>query len=267
MSHPYGLIDAAVILLREGLEAMLVMVALLTWLGRSGQSAKRRWLWLGAGAGIVAAAGAGWLIHQVLMQLDPGWDPELLEGVTGLIAAVLLFYVSYWLHRQSTARERQGALQQEVSAALSSDRLLPLVVLAFTATFREGAETLLFYLGIAPSISTVDLWAGFGLGLGILGVIAGLIWGVGLRIPLKPFFRITTAMLYALGFKFLGSGIHALQEANVLPLHSLPSLTSWPSLGFYASWESCCLQLLVIAIGILVIANNARSQATQTDPA
>jgi high-affinity iron transporter len=260
----YTLFDAAAILLREGLEALLVLVALLAFLTKSGNGDKQRWLWIGAGVGILASIATALIINVVFANIASGANRELVEGGTGLVAAAMLFYVSYWLHSKSSLIAWQGYIHNQINTALATNSLISLALLAFLAVYREGAETTLFYIGIAPSISTTDLLLGLGLGVVALIAIAILMLGLGLQIPLKPFFLVTSLLIYYLGFKFVGAGIHALQVAGILPATPasfLPALESW---GLYPTWETTVPQLALL-VGAIAIVLYTRQKALRTE--
>ncbi len=246
----YTFWDAALVLLREGLEALLVLLALVALLSKSGQSAQRQWVWLGGAVGLVAAVLLGLLVKLFFQQLLTHTRQEVLEGITGLVAAGLLFSVSFWLHRRAAIAAWQTFLQEQAQAALARGQIFSLAFLAFTAAFREGAETVLFYVGLAPSLAPKDLWLGIGLGALILGGMAVLLLQVGLKLPLKAFFRGLSLLIFYLGFKFLGSGLHALQAASWLPTTPLAGLPRLRWLGIYPTWQTLLPQLAVLAIAI-----------------
>lgn len=248
----YTMFDAMAIILREGLEALLVITALLTFLKRSGNADKQRWIWMGSAVGIGFSLLVALALQSLFNRISAGQNRELIEGITGLLAAAMLFYVSYWLHNQANLRNWQKYINESVTQALDQGRLMGLATLAFLAVFREGAETAVFYLGIAPSIAMSDLLLGLGLGLAILAVVAGLMFGLGLRLPLRPFFFVAGLLVYYLGFKFLGTGIHSLQVANVLPASPL-SLSPIPMLGFYPTWQTAVAQLLMLLLALFII--------------
>ena len=118
--------------------------------------------------------------------------------------------------------------------------------LAFLAVFREGAETTVFYLGMAPAIALRDLLLGLGIGIGALIVAALLILVAGVKLPLRPFFRVAGVLVYYLGFKFVGAGIHSLQVAGLAPATLIPGLPAVPFLGFYPIWETVLPQLVLL---------------------
>jgi high-affinity iron transporter len=173
--------------------------------------------------------------------------------VTGLVAAALLFYVSYWLHSKSSLHAWQRYINARTGSALASGSMAGLALLSFLAVFREGAETTVFYLGMAPAIALRDLLLGLGIGIGALIVAALLILVAGVKLPLRPFFRVAGVLVYYLGFKFVGAGIHSLQVAGLAPATLIPGLPSNPAidqvygfLGFYPIWETALPQLVLL---------------------
>ncbi len=262
----YSVFDAATIILREGLEALLVLVALLAFLQRSGNRKKRGWVWLGAGAGVAASIGTAFVLQAVFSRAAAGQNREIIEGATGLIAAGLLFYVSYWLHRKSNIVVWKKYLDRQSSEALAQGNLLGLSTLAFLAVFREGAETTVFYLGIASSIALNDLLLGLAIGGGVLAVVAVLMVKLGVKLPLRPFFWVASLLVYYLGFKFLGTGIHALQVARIFPASPIAFLRAIPFIGMYPTWEVVIPQGILLLVGIVVVSllNKQHHQPMQT---
>lgn len=251
----YSLFDAAVILLREGLEALLVVGALLAFLTKTGNAAKGRWIWAGSGAGILASVVVAVIINVVFSRAAAGANRELLEGATGLVAAVMLVYVSYWLHSKASLTAWQRYVRDTTSAALARNSLFGLALIAFLAVFREGAETALFYLGIAPSIALQDLVLGVALGTAGLTVLGVAMLMFGVRLPVRPFFLATSVLVYYLAFKFVGTGIHALQVAGMVRATPSPNLPESGVLGLFPTWETTAVQaaLALMAVAVLSI--------------
>lgn len=264
----YTVFDAAVIILREGLEALLVIVALLAFLDRSGNRDKRRWIWTGALVGVLVSFITAFALQAVFNRASAGQNREVIEGVTGLVAAGLLFYVSYWLHSKSSLRAWQAYIGTRTTKALARGSVFSLALLSFLAVFREGVETTVFYLGMASSIALKDLALGLGMGTAVLVVLAVLMLKVGLTIPMRPFFWVASLLVYYLGFKFVGTGIHALQVGGVLPASPVAFLRAIPFIGLYPTWEVVAPQvlLLLVALGVVfyVRAQDRRASATVT---
>jgi high-affinity iron transporter len=260
----YGTFDAAAILLREGLEALLVIGALLSFLRKSGNADKGRWIWAGSGLALLASVVVALLVNVIFARAAAGANRELLEGVTGLVAAVLLLYVSYWLHSKASLGAWQRYVHERGTAALTGNSMLSLASLAFLAVFREGAETVLFYIGIAPSISVEDLLLGLGIGTAGLVVCGVLILVLGVHLPMRPFFLVTSTLIYYLAFKLVGSGVHALQVSGYVPATPEPYLPSSDLIGLFPTLETTIPQLLLVAGALAVLwwqRREARSSA------
>src|SRR5207244_9016742 len=185
---------------------------------RAGAAGRRpevgRGPWLAVAAGLLT-----WALVELLFQITPG-QREIIEGGTMLLAATVLFYVSYWLLSKIEAAKWTAFVHGKMRSALSSGSGAALSAVAFLAVYREGFETILFYKALFTSAgaSTVSVLAG--IAAGVVGLIAVyfLINQLGLRVAMKPFFAVTGAMLYYMAFVFAGKGIAELQEARLIPL-------------------------------------------------
>jgi high-affinity iron transporter len=263
----YGAFDAFVIMLREGVEALLVVGALTAFVTRSATSHATRALaqiWGGAAAGVVLSAVSAFALQEVFSRAGASLGTEMVEGFVGLGAAVMLFYVSYWLHSKARLGAWQKYIQTRSSAALAGGSALSLAVISFLAVFREGAETAVFYLGIAPSIAPRDLLVGLAAGVLALLLIGAAMLLIGMRLPLRPFFMASSLLIYYLGFKFLGTGVHALQVAGMLPATPAP-VPSSDVLGVYPTWETLLPQALLLVIAVGVVWMSTRRARSHTD--
>ena len=249
----YGIFDAAVILFREGIEAMLVVAALLAFLARTKHVDKKPWVWAGSAAGVMASVLIAFVVNLAFSQAAAGVNRELLEGFTGLAAAAMLVYVGHWLHSKTSLGGWHRYIHERTTAALSRNSLLSLALIAFLAVFREGAETVLFYVGIAPSIALGDLIWGLVLGAAGLSLIGLLILTFGVRVPIRPFFLGTSLLLYYLAFKFVGTGIHALQVAGILSATPGNYLPENNFLGLFPTWETTMGQAAIVLSTTAVI--------------
>lgn len=267
-ANTYGIFDATIILLREGLEALLVVVALLAFLKKSGNDAKQSWIWSGAVAGLAASIALGLAIQMLFSSAVNSSNREMLEGVTGLVASVMLIYVSYWMHNKSSAVAWNRYIKQRSTAALAKGSLLGLAALSFLAIFREGAETVLFFLGMGSGISTSDLFVGLAIGAVLLGILGFLLVVVGVRIPMGPFFRIASILVFYLCFKFVGTGVHALQVGGVIPSTAASYLPENGFFGLFPTWETTLAQLALLVLGAgLVLYNHFKTAKEDAKPA
>jgi high-affinity iron transporter len=169
-----------------------------------------------------------------------------------LVAAAVLFWVSYWLVSKIELKKWQAFVAARMGKALSSRRTLALAAVAFLAVYREGFETVLFYAALFASAggapgASAGIAGGILLGLAGLGVVYYLMQRYGTRLPLKPFFAVTSALLYLMAFSFAGQGIAELQAAgyvSVTPIHWVPAV---PVLGIVPTLQSFLLQALLAA--------------------
>lgn len=197
--------------LREGLEIILILAALLAFLKQSGNKDKRSWIWGGAAAGVIASVGLAFLLTSVLSAATSAQNREFMEGITGLVAVVLMFTVGAWLHGKSTIKNWNNYIKDTVGTAVARGSLWSLAGVAFLTVVREGAETIIFYVGMAPSIETNTLLSGIGVASLILVVLGVAIMYFSIKIPVRTLFLGITVLIYYLAFKFTGESIHALQ--------------------------------------------------------
>ena len=242
------------LLVREGFEAILIVAALMTFLAKAGASNRRKEVARGAWAA-VAASLLTWALVELLFEVTPG-QREMIEGGTMLLAAAVLFYVSYWLLSKIEAAKWTAFVHGKLQSALSSGSGMALSAVAFLAVYREGFETILFYKALISSATAgpVPVIAGIAAGAIGLVVIYVLVNQLGLRVAMKPFFAVTGAMLYYMAFVFAGKGIAELQEAQVLPLTVIERAPRIPVFGIYPTLESLLVQGLLLMLALVAAA-------------
>jgi len=247
-------IQSFLIILREGLEVILVIGAVVTFLIKTGHRDRLRSIWIGAGLALVASAVTA-IILQTTLRAMPA-SREILEGMTMLVAVVVLFSVSYWLISKVEAAKWQRFIREKVSAALERGGGRALATVAFLAVYREGAETALFYQALfnEGSSAMLPLILGMLLGFVVLAVIFTFVYRFGIRIPLRPFFAVTSTLLYFMAFIFAGKGVRELQEGNALPVTVLPGFPQLDVLGIYPTVETLLAQLLLVALFVFALA-------------
>jgi high-affinity iron transporter len=248
------LTQSFVILLREGLEAILVIGAIMAFLVRTGNSHRRRDIHLGVGAAVVMSLLLALALETVLV-LSPA-NQEQLEGVVMLLAMATLFYVSYWLLSKMEVAKWNRFVRGKVQKALTRGSALALVSVAFLAVFREGFETVLFYKALALS-GGAGSWApvagGIVIGAVVLAVVYVAINRFGVRLPLKPLFGVTSALLYYMAIVFAGKGIAELQESGLVPLTPVTWAPRIPAIGIYPTLESLGLQALLVLLAVVAL--------------
>ncbi|MFD2444953.1 FTR1 family protein [Bacillus sp. CGMCC 1.16607] len=255
----YSYIDALLILLREGLEALLIITGLLAFLKKTNHQDKQGWIWGGVFGGIVASAILAIVMNVFFSKLTAASSREYIEGVIGIIAVVMMLTVGAWLHKKTNIAHWNQYIKENLGNALAKGSLLSMTLLSFLSIFREGAETIIFYAGMAPSMEMNQLILGIGIAIVILVILGFVIIRYSSVIPMRPFFITATLLIYVLSFKMLGVSIHALQVANTLPVHSLANVPYYDGLGFFPTLETIIPQfvLIVMIIGTTIYVNKS----------
>jgi len=244
----YTFFNSALIIVREGVEAALIVSAIIAVLKATGAFQAIRYVHVGWSLALVSGV-LTWLVAQTVVSVS-GAQREIIEGFTAFLAALVLFSVSYWLISKAEAKKWQQYIQHKVQEALTMRRLLALIGVSFLAVYREAFETVLFYQALwLQSQSTKNfVIGGFLIGVALLGVIVWLIFKLGVKVPLRLFFGISSALLYLLAFVFIGEGIKDLQAAGWFSETPLGNLPHVPVLGIYATLET------MLAQGVMILA-------------
>ena len=251
-SASYNAFDAMLILLREGIEALLIVMALVTTLKAAKMRKGLKWVYGGAFAGIVASLLIAYILQIAFPAVTSGTNREIIEGAVGIFAVIMMILIGIWLHSKSSVKKWNAFMESQMQTVTKTGSFLSMFALSFLAVFREGAEMILFYVGILPRISSFDFVLGISLALLVLVVIAFVMNKASkFFLPHKVFF-ILTWMIYALAFKMTGVSIHALQLTNMIPNHLISGIPSIDILGIYPSWEGLAGQTLFILVVFLI---------------
>ncbi len=241
--------SALVILLREGVEAMLVVLALVTFLRRTDRKEGVKYIHLGWTSALVAGA-LTWWVSSSLIHIS-GASREVTEGIAALVSSAILLYVGFWMHNKSNGSNWQYFIEREASKAVSSGALWGLTGLAFIAVYREVFETILFYQALWSQTSSAgkqSVLYGFGSGA-LLLVAAGIAISIySARLPIRQFFMLSGILMFGLAFVLAGKGVGALQEAGWIGAHPV-NFVSIDFLGIHPYLESLALQGLILFIG------------------
>jgi high-affinity iron transporter len=247
-------VQSFIIMLREGLEAILIVGALMTFLVKMGAAERRRDIHLGVGAAIGASLLTA-LALETVFHLSAA-HREALEGGTMVVATAVLFYVSYWLLSKMEVVKWNQFVKSKVHDAVTSGSALALASASFLAVYREGFETVLFYKALfvsGGSGGAMPVLGGMAAGGVILVGVYVAIHRFGVRLPLKPFFGVTSAFLYYMAFVFAGKGIAELQEGSLITTTILPWAPRIPALGIYPTAESLAAQGVLIALALVAL--------------
>jgi high-affinity iron transporter len=252
-------VQSAVILLREGLEALLVFAALAAYLIKADARDRLPALYTGAVLAVVASLGAAW-VFQVF---NNGAHSDLFEAFVILVAAALMLYVSGWLLLRQDPRAWQRYLREKADAAIAQRTGLAVGLLAFLAVFREGAETVLFVYALAKTSGGfgLELIAGLAAAAVGLAVLFFVINSVAKRIPLRPLFIVTSAFLFLMAIKMIGDAMQEFQEQQIFSYTPLNSGGVLEALGLNPTVEAVGAQLAVIVLAVLTcVVLSRRSQ-------
>ncbi|MBZ7934317.1 FTR1 family iron permease [Campylobacter sp. W0065] len=257
-STPYSLfIWALGIIIREGLEALIIVVAIVSYLVQSGNKNRLNIAYSALFTGIILSFITAFAVSWIFKE-NAGQSRELIEGITMLIAVLLLFYVGFWLLSNAQNKKWASFIKQGAIDAISNNSAKTLWITVFLAVYREGAETVLFYQALLFDAKTsTDLSAifgGLGLGILILIVLYFLLKAGAIRIPVKQFFYITSYIIFYMVFVFTGKGIAELIEGKII-LPSLIPINFEPILwlGIYPYYETLIPQFIVLILLIIGI--------------
>ena len=264
----FGAVNAFAIIFREGLEAVLLIGAILAYMSRTTAGARqRRQVWLGVGGGVLASM-ATWVLAVTLVPVS-GASREMVEGVTALIAVAVLLYVSHWLFQKTYIHDWKAYLQEHVGRAVTRGSALAMAGLAFAAVYREGFETVLFYQALMFDAGAAAVLAGFAPGILVIVAIGYGIVRLGLKLPLKRVFAATGSVMLYLAFVFIGKGLYNLQEAGVFAPHPLAWVPDNEALrqllGLYPLVETFLAQaafLVLLGAGALLYRTRRARAAT-----
>ena len=261
-------LQAFLILLREGVEAILVLVGIIAYLGRAGHQKEISIVYNWAIAGIIASFISAYLFVSVLDNTTTtGSGREIIEGCTALFAVLVLLGTSAWMGGKSNAKAWKSYIDSQVKLTLSTGKSRALGFAVFLAVYREGAEVILFYQALFNNaIGDVDMiWGGFAVACAALALLFFLMQRGALRIPIGPFFKVTSAFMFALAVTFLGGGLKELQEADVIPTSVIESIPvpSIDLLGIYPTYETVVPQILLILAAVAAVSYRKHSAAAE----
>ena len=259
---------AFIIILREGFEALIIVAAVIALLIKSGNSKHLNIVYSALGVAVVLSIATAYGLNYIFGSENAGQTREVMEGAVMLIAVVLLFYVGFWLLSNASSKKWTAYIQGQISSSLSSGDSKMLWWTVFLAVYREGAETVLFYLALLfdakTPAATSMVAAGFVAGLAALIIVYIVIKEFSLKIAIKPFFIATSVIIFYMSVVFVGKGVMELVEGKVFVptvIDGLPTIT-W--IGFYPYVQSLVPQAVMIVLliaGILILKNKQKNNS------
>jgi high-affinity iron transporter len=244
------------IIFREGFEVVLLLSILLGYLEAAKSTRYMRPIVFGVLLAAVATVATVFLLRTVFAALPV--SHEMLEAITALVAVAVLFYVSFWLIARLEHKRWLEFVRARMWSAVSLGSTMSLVLVGFTAVYREGFETALFYQALL-SFGTGLGWfilGGVAAGVVALAVVAWLMFRVGRKLPIKLFMNVAVALVMATSVAFLGNAVHALQSADKIPY---TPLAGWPRMpiflaeatGYWPTVQTVAAQFTLAAVYLL----------------
>lgn len=267
-SSERGVFDTALltagILIREGLEAFFVILAILGVLRKVNIPQATRWIHLGWIAAIVIGM-ISWFFTDSLMQWSAA-ERELMEGLIGIFAVGILLYLGYWLHGKTEAGKWKAFVEERILTLVNRNNLIGLSAFSFIVVFREAFESVLFISSLSAGgegDSKIGILIGF-IGSALLLffiAVAMLRWFK--KLPIKQVFQFSTIMVLTLAVILMGQGIHALQEGGYIGINSFPINLRISILGIYPTIESILSQVGIVLLIIGLWKLNERKTVSQ----
>lgn len=259
---PYFLYSLGIVL-REGSEALLVIVALLAAVREAGQERRERDIYAGAALALALSLALAWAVNHLIADNTS----DTLEGIFQLLAAATLFYVSSWLTARAQSDRWRTFLHNKVEASRdAAGPSLALGLTAFLAVMREGAETIVFFQALlAGATETAErhaVTAGLLAGAVGLAVIFLVLRKATFRIPLGSFFTATSVLLYALAVIFVGQGIASFQESGVIRATFIDHVPAIEMLGIFPTVQTLAAQAVMLMLAALAIFVPRRRKGT-----
>ncbi|MGB7371067.1 FTR1 family protein [Erythrobacter sp.] len=234
------------ILLREGLEALLIVIAMVAFLRKAERSDVLPYVHGGWIAALIAG-GATWIAATYFINVS-GASRELMEGFGSLFAAVVLLSVGIWMHGKSQAGEWQRYIRKTMDKALSRGSAWFLFGLAFLVVYREVFETILFYAALWTQGNGGLILAGASAAILLLALIAWVMLRYSRSLPVGTFFAYSSVLMAVLAVVLVGKGVAGLQEAGLVSITPLSSMPRIPALGLFPTLQPTLAQLSVVAL-------------------
>jgi len=267
-SSPWALfVYALTIILREGFEALIIVAAVVAYLLKTGNEKRMSIVYSSLGVAVVLSFVMAWVMNLIFAGAA-GQKREVMEGAVMLIAVGLLFYVGFWLLSNAGAKKWSKYIQSHVSESISAGSAKALWWTVFLAVFREGAETVLFYQALifdakdSAGYSMIAL--GFVVGLVVLLVTYYVFKIFAIKIPIKPFFLVTSAIIFYMSIVFVGKGLMEFVEGKIFVPTKIEGFPTIEWLGIYPYYESLVPQAIMIAaliIGVIIMKNKQAKEA------
>jgi putative membrane protein len=248
-------IASLVLVLREGLEAILVIAAIIAYLVKTGKTKYVKSVYAGGAFGSLFSVILA-ILFSIIAGAQSGIAREIFEGIGMFVAVIVLFYVSNWMLSKSEAQNWEKYIKSKVETSVTTGNKWLLIFTAFIAVAREGAELILFFQGVAVdgAEGRIAMWLAIVLALLILAAVFLAFRFLSVKLPLKPFFIATSILMYVMCFSFTGKGVGELQEAGLITKTAVSRMGNFniDLLGIYATYESIIPQFIILVITVIL---------------
>lgn len=253
---------SASILVREGLEAFLIIISIIAIL--KSMEAKKAVIWIHAGWILALLVGAsGFFFMDLLMQWDTS-SRELMEGSLTLFASAVLVFMGFWLHSKTEIGKWRKFVEVRISSLVNGNNMLGLALFSFIVVFREAFESVIFLSSISVDSSTDNrgIWLGVLIAGAIVATLSFALLRMFEKVNLRKVFLYSSSIIVVLSVILAGKGIHALQESGLVGVSSLPWNFRMTLVGIYPTFESMLAQFLTIGIIFGLWLYNKRSASS-----
>ena len=254
---------AFTIILREGFEALIIVAAVVAYLVKTGNQNRMGIVYSSLSVAVVLSFVMAWVMN--LLFENAGQYREVMEGAVMLVAVSLLFYVGFWLLSNAGAKKWNEYIKTHVSESISAGSAKALWWTVFLAVFREGAETVLFYQALFFEAKNAEgygaIGAGFAAGLIILLIVFFVFKKFSIKIPIKPFFLVTSAIIFYMSIVFVGKGLMEFVEGKIFVPTKIDGFPTIELLGIYPYYESLIPQAIMIVALIAGVIIMKKKQA------
>ena len=254
---------AFTIILREGFEALIIVAAVVAYLVKTGNQNRMGIVYSSLSVAVVLSFVMAWVMN--LLFENAGQYREVMEGAVMLVAVSLLFYVGFWLLSNAGAKKWNEYIKTHVSESISAGSAKALWWTVFLAVFREGAETVLFYQALFFEAKNAEgygaIGVGFTAGLIILLIVFFVFKKFSIKIPIKPFFLVTSAIIFYMSIVFVGKGLMEFVEGKIFVPTKIEGFPTIELLGIYPYYESLIPQAIMIVALIAGVIIMKKKQA------
>ncbi|MEO9021987.1 MAG: FTR1 family protein [Ginsengibacter sp.] len=250
----FSFLIAASILLREGLEAVLIIITILGLLKSLKAEDAIKWVhfgWMTA----IAIGIASWFLTGWLISFGAQYR-EAMEAIGSLMAVIILVYVGFWLHNKTEAKKWKQFVEVRITKMIDSKKMIGLAFISFIVVFREAFESVLFLSSLQLQVddgSKNGIWIGALSAIVVVIVLSKFLLQFSVKIPIQKLFKYSSIVILVLAVVLAGQGVHAFQEGGWLSVTGFPINFHSDVLGIYPTLETWAAQLIILSIAVSIL--------------